>query len=380
MTDPHLAFWQKLFKAANTSEASEEVRVRQLIKGGRPFLLIPCAASEASTTLDLYPAQTPRARIARRILRTSLSLGLGVGTQPLSLQIARSDPFTKFLSDTSDTPQDAPLRFGVLAGNPAADTQRFLILLFGRQGNPAAVVKVGLSARARSLVQKELSFLDHVPAEMPGIPRLRGAFEDSERQALALEYFSGTTPSTGKEFPALSRLLHAWVNPQQSFRLSALPDIKRLEAKSPGNPHIKTILETLAERSVSATLQHGDFAPWNIKVDAQQFWTALDWERGELEGVPGWDWFHYFLQKAILVDRLGTNHLIQLARSILSAKEFREYASRAGIGGIEHPLMLAYLLHSAEVIQPAEGLIQTRELIRELSSRWITSAPAAGSN
>ena len=34
-------------------------------------------------------------------------------------------------------------------------------------------------------------------------------------------------------------------------------------------------------------------------------WVVLDWERGEPEGLPGWDWFHYVVQTGVLVEGLS---------------------------------------------------------------------------
>jgi hypothetical protein len=43
---------------------------------------------------------------------------------------------------------------------------------------------------------------------------------------------------------------------------------------------------------------------------------------------------------------------------------------RAGIVGCERELVLAYLLHSVEVIKPSEGLAPTRALLQALASGW----------
>lgn len=96
----------------------------------------------------------------------------------------------------------------------------------------------------------------------------------------------------------------------------------------------------------------------------------LDWERGELAGIPGWDWFHYVLQPAILVERLPVAGLVQRMEGLLRSEAFLAYAERAGIRGCERELALAYLIHAAEVIKPAEGLAATNELRRALAARW----------
>ena len=99
-------------------------------------------------------------------------------------------------------------------------------------------------------------------------------------------------------------------------------------------------------------------------------WTVLDWERGELTGIPGWDWFHYVIQSAILVGHLPTSALVQRVEDLLGSEAFQQYAVRGGIVGCERELALAYLLHVVEVIKPSEGLTPTRDLLRALSACW----------
>ena len=71
-------------------------------------------------------------------------------------------------------------------------------------------------------------------------------------------------------------------------------------------------------------------------------WTVLDWERGELTGIPGWDWFHYVIQSGILVGRLATSGLGSAPGVLLRSEAFQQYAARGGIIGCERELALAY--------------------------------------
>ena len=96
----------------------------------------------------------------------------------------------------------------------------------------------------------------------------------------------------------------------------------------------------------------------------------LDWERGELTGVPGWDWFHYVLQSGMLVERWPTARLVKAAEELLSQEAFQKYSRAAGIAGVERDLMLAYLMNCIEVIQPAEGLPETVDLLKALTAKW----------
>jgi len=104
---------------------------------------------------------------------------------------------------------------------------------------------------------------------------------------------------------------------------------------------------------------------------------VLDWERGELDGIPGWDWFHYVIQPGILVERLSTTDLVQRIETLLAAESFAAYAGRAGILGCERELLLAYLLHAVEVIKPSEGLAATRELLGAMAARWRVTTGSA---
>ncbi len=105
---------------------------------------------------------------------------------------------------------------------------------------------------------------------------------------------------------ALPPLLESWINPNRTIALSDTPDWARLEKACSGNNLFPAIAAQLRGRTIQSAIHHGDLAPWNIKVSPAGAWTVLDWERGELTGIPGWDWFHYVIQSAILVGHLPT--------------------------------------------------------------------------
>jgi hypothetical protein len=238
------------------------------------------------------------------------------------------------------------------------------------------VVKTGLSEQARELIEREERFLTSVPAGMNGVPSLHAAFQSPRLRALALDFYAGDSPRPPQE-EALPQLLESWLNPNRRIMVSDAPDWVRLERACSGDRLFRAIAEGVRGKSFQAALHHGDLAPWNIRVSPAGAWTALDWERGELAGIPGWDWFHYVIQSAILVGRLPTSALVQRVEGLLASESFRRYAERAGILGSERELVLAYLLHMAEVIKPSEGLAQTRELLQALAGHWRAGeAPA----
>jgi hypothetical protein len=359
--------WEALFAAPESQEPAFRLKMRLVRKAGRPFLLLPGQPRPAAATMDLYPAQTSRARVARALFRCLLRASLPLGTETVSLAISPGDAFVKFLSSLAGE-RGLPV-LGILAGNPASDGQRFLLLVFDASQRPVAVVKAGLSPRARALVEQEERFLAAVPERTVVVPRLRARFESSRLRALALDYAPGDSPRPRDE-AALPPLLTAWVDATRTVGLADAPDWMRLQAAAPASGLFSVVARQLRGRQFHPAMQQGDFAPWNIKVSPAGAWTVLDWERGERTGIPGWDWFHYVIQSGILVGHLPAEDLVERVESLLSSDAFRLYATRGGILGCERELVLAYLLHAVAVIQPSEGLAPTRELLEALAGRW----------
>jgi hypothetical protein len=362
-------FWAELFAAPAAPGKGIQVEMRLLKKGGRPLLLLPSHPRAAAASLDLYPAQTVRARAARTLLRGLLRASLPLGTERASFAVSPEDPFVSFLSSLAREPTQRLPALGILAGNPMSDGQRFLLLVFDAGQHPVAVVKAGLSQRARILIQQEGCFLTAVPGQTAAVPRLRANFESSRVRALALDFFPGDSPLPRDE-AAIPSLLSSWVDPKRTIVLSETPDWQRLHQAASANALFPVVATQLRERTIHPAIHHGDFAPWNIKVSPAGAWKVLDWERGEVTGLPGWDWFHYVIQSGILVGRLSAPVVVQRVESLLRSEAFQQYAAHASILGCERDLVLAYLLHVVEVLKPSEGLGATDELLKALSTRW----------
>jgi hypothetical protein len=289
----------------------------------------------------------------------------------MELRLAKNDPFVQFLLTSNYSAANATFEgptFGILAGNPARPSQRFMILLFDQQQQPVAVVKTGLNPEARDLVASETQFLQGAPADKPGLPRLRGAFHNDRLDAFAVDFVPGDSPNTTDRHH-VAELLSAWLETNTTRRLSDFAEWQALESAVPSDVRAGSGLDRVRDHVVRPCLYHGDFAPWNIKVAPDTGkWTVLDWERGQLAGIPGWDWFHFYLQNAILVERLSAHDLVHRAEDILQAAEFQTYGRLAQIAGIERTLMAAYLMHIARVIKPSEGGKAADGLWRDLTS------------
>jgi hypothetical protein len=362
--------WQGLFAPSLPGLATATVELNVLRRGARPFLLLPAEMRLAATALTLYPAQTAKARAAKLAFTVALRFGLKPRLERISLPLADDDPFVRFLMQMAKLPEGISPRFAILVGNPRADGRRFVFLLFDAGGNPIAVVKAGNSDAARRLLAHEENFLQTAPPQLRGLPKLRGTSNGPNAQAFALDFVAGHTPRPDNTQP-LIEMLTSWVAAGGLVTMKDLGAWQRLAATAGERPLPKPV-QSLVEARFHSTIAHGDCAPWNVKV-LHGRWTLLDWERGELAGVPGWDWFHFVMQPAVLVRHEPVTRLLACLERLIASEEFASYSRRAGIVGEERALALAYLSYCTRVTRQTEGLKTIVALEQAAAERWFSA-------
>jgi hypothetical protein len=254
----------------------------------------------------------------------------------------------------------------MLAGNPNTGAQRYIFLLFDLQGRPAAVVKAGAGDAAQRLIEQEHVFLKAVPPNMRAVPVMRSAFESENVHAFATDFYPGDSPR-GSQSLQVEQLLTSWIHRERSARLGALASWQELLAVAA--EHLPENVKQLASTTISPAIFHGDFAPWNIKV-SQGKWTALDWERGQLEGLPLWDWLHFVVQPAVLVRRSTPEAILKQMEDLIASTPFVRYSTLARTVGLEKPLALAYLHHCIHILRQTEGLPTIKSLTQLASEKW----------
>lgn len=370
--------WQTLFGDAG---APGSIPVRIVRKGGHPFLILPQDARAAARAVELYPAQRPFARAARAALRAALARGFPVPLERSALPLDEEDPFARFVAGLSgsadgDAPRTFPL-LGILIGNPNAAGQRFIVLVLDEKREPCAVVKAGVGARAKELIDAEARFLAAAPRDAIGITRLRGTFHSARLHALALDYVAGVSPREAEPAANIAPLLKSWLDGGREVAVSNLPVWERLQAACGTDPDFAAISRAIGACKVRPAICHGDFVPWNVRVTHDGSWSVFDWERGELAGLPGWDWFHYVIQTGVLVRRLPVRAILSRIEALLASAEFRDYAAAAGVGEIARELVFAHLLHGVHVLPQTEGLETVKALLELMRAELRRSAQAA---
>jgi hypothetical protein len=375
--------WKHLFGAPD--RGSQALSVRVLNRGGVPLLIIPGKARlPAQAALSLYAPQSLAGRLAREVWTLLLPLGFGPGITRDSVQAQPDSALLKFLASVTErNPQVlsgkteggvsrmlAEPSFVILAGNPRGVAPRFLIQLFDDEARSVAVVKAGMGPEAAALIHHEAAVLRQLHSA-PGtaqpsaaaIPSVLSTFECGHVHAFAMTHAEGRSPRDS-EAGRIPQILDAWLRRDRVVQISSLAAWKRLEEAGSGDEQTQGLRGRLADIRVCPAIFHGDFAPWNVRVNpADGVWSVLDWERGEMEGPPAWDWFHYVLQNAALARRKRGAELFKIAENLLASAEFARYSRCAGLAGIGREWLRAYLLYCKNVLRPKEGSPQIEWLL-----------------
>jgi hypothetical protein len=119
-------------------------------------------------------------------------------------------------------------------------------------------------------------------------------------------------------------------------------------------------IDTLArlDRPLPIVLQHGDPGAWNAVVSAGERLVFLDWEAGELQGMPLWDLFYFARSYAVIAGRRRgeRRRLRSVARGwfedgALAARfgsAVEHYCARVGVpAGAVEPLFHTCWMHRA---------------------------------
>ena len=362
--------WELLFPPPKTAGRTVTLKLRLMRKHGEPLLLLPTQSPAADIALSLYPAQSWKAKIARGGLALMQKAGAMPGTSPVEIHLSPDSPFAQFLCPPGLRVEE--LSFAMLLGNPHTAGRRFVLLVFDRAGKPVRVVKAGIgSERALELIRNEVNFLKIVPAPVLHAPALQDTFAADGIAALALDYAAGSTPDLD-DVSSVPDILESWLSRERPVRFADLPVARRLAAVARTDTATQRALEKLNQITVHSAIHHGDFAPWNIRINpATQQWVVLDWERGEPAGPPAWDWFHFVLQPEVLVRRASPQTILTRFEKFRQRPAFTRYVAQAGIQSSVDVLLLGYAIHCRDLTRQTEGMPTIEGLVELLLKRAL---------
>lgn len=239
---------------------------------------------------SLYPASRMGARFYRLLLR----LGAAAGIAKTRTVRSSNWPLAEFARDV--LPQSASAV--VLVGTPGP-AQQITVQLRDGKGRVLCYLKCAEKEASRRRLRQEWCMLANLPGGVGPKAVKFGPLGD--REALI------QSPIPGKLLPAtlpppedLTDLLDSLVV-LPPVPLEAHPWVRRMRDR--GVPGSDAWFQPLSGRDWPVTIQHGDFAPWNLLRRPDGALRAIDWEYGTLEGFPYLDLAYYILQTSALIYR-----------------------------------------------------------------------------
>lgn len=367
----------RLFRAEKSPGRCRDFTWRLIRRRQRPFLLLPTAKQSARISLKLYSAQRRRARLWRALLPLLFHTPAGMIFQRFACTASENSDLVRFLLEQSSVPFDALPVPAVKFGGTERQKSRLVLLVCDQTHRPLKIIKLGLDAAGRAITDHEANLLGKLPAHTLGCIRMTGRLATPELSAFATDYFPGDSPH---DDAGMEVLFHSWINPGRAMEIENFDAWRELETEVAGAvPATWAVVRAaLVGKRLHSTLHHGDFAPWNIRAINSQNLQAFDWERGNLQGIPGWDWFHFIVQTAILARRQSPERVAAEVEELLQSPRFGKYAAATGISAMIQPLVLAYLLHHRWVVRPLEGGQQVEEVFELLAARWKLSLRSQG--
>ncbi len=332
----------------------ETRKFRLVTKLGTPLLLLPIQSNIAARTLELYPAQTRLARGFRALLRFTLRNHLPSPAKTVGLPYSASAPIPDFIHRHAGGDRD----FGILLGNANAPGRRWIMMIFDSDGQPWRILKVGVSLRARELVRAEASILAKLRVTAGCFPILYDTL-DSQISVISTDYLPGSSP---QDATLIAPTLSSWLRSGECRTIIQFRAWQCVRDSDAPQKIVAAVKNALLSTRLTTALSHGDFAPWNIREHAGK-WAVLDWERGEENGMPGWDWLHFHIQSDVLVQKKNAQQVFNRTIRMMQSQAFEKYAAAAGFSGKADSILLSYLLHAIYVNRQTEGADTLKKLL-----------------
>lgn len=328
-----------LFRALEGSgETLATLQLFCIKRDGYLLLALPRDAVAARATLGLYHPQANIAKLLVWVIGIMVRLRLHTLLPRIELTIRSVSPLARMLDD--------PGSIGFLLGNPSAQSRRAITL--HRKNENLFVDKLGIGGGARELVIKELEHIRGLPENHVALPEVVDQDISDKWASYATHYLDGKSPGKSDDAMVIV-VLQNWLEKSESIILNETRQWQQMvdyaEANQVGN--IWSRLQKAAVIPVKVGVFHGDFAPWNVKVLSSGSVYVMDWELGCADGPAGWDWVHYIIQRATLVDHHGPSKVLDECRKWAKSQEGKEFLEKAGWGvELEHWLG-SYLVYSA---------------------------------
>lgn len=321
---------------APAASVSPDLRYLSILNNGRIRWLVPQSAALGLPVLQNWFPHSRASRLKWRALLTAYRFS----------QLARIPGIeTLGVDATFLSPDGRPCAPVVYFGTPTPMRKAITSLVSRDTRQVLAVVKSPLAPDAPQAIAREADALRQLSTAKPGMaPRLLSY--TAESNVSVQQFILGRSAPLRFQPSYLDWLLRLAL-PGQTVSLDAhLHAAQARLARLNGHAarHAPAVASALARlpRNLDypAFIIHGDFAPWNLRIDARgSMLAAVDWEEFSSSGLPLFDYFHYHYMQAYLFQT-------PIALGQLS-RESAEYCTRVGLSQADvTALAAAYLVDS----------------------------------
>ena len=319
-------------------EELDNISVYCVQRRGHLLLALPADREAALVTLKLYQPQVFMGKVVAVVVGLMVRVGLHRLLPSKSLKVHIGGPLAVLVNDLS--------RAGFLLGNPDAESRRALVV--HHQADGYVVDKVGVDKKSRQSVIAELEVIKMLPDMLTGTPDLYGNQLEDTWASYTTGFVEGSSPSKDDDELVIG-ILGDWMKNARCVSLCETGQWQEMADSVSGHEvgEIWTRLEKASSLSVKVGVFHGDFAPWNIKLSNDGGVTVLDWETGCNEGPTGWDWLHYMIQRAILVDEISVNEALDSCHTWAETEKGKQFLDSAGWGRNVELWIGSYLAYSS---------------------------------
>lgn len=292
-----------------------------LMRGGRLLLSLPTKREAAGRALRLYQPQRRLARSVAALLNVCARVGWHGWL--LSRLAFRGEP-------TAVSPCLAGIvggTCGVLLGSPEHKVRRAIASY--RSGDTWEVAKLAFGVAGAKVLEEEARVLAKLQPRAAGVPELLGLHRGDDVTVLRMPYLTGTPVAAGESADAVS-LLNQWRTDRPPQPITDFLEWSAIQSALSASAAGQRRLPQLARQVLQPVICHGDFARWNLLRLAADKMVVLDWEWGQVAGLPGLDLVHYFLQDYRLVSRLQPSAAIARTLGMLKSTACRDYLAATG--------------------------------------------------
>jgi hypothetical protein len=263
----------------------------------------------------------------------------------------------------------------ILVGVPSADRKLVVFMLHGAHSDDAhqggaypiaAVLKAGLTDGGGRSVLHEAEVLRKLEPYR-WAPRLLSVHP--ELRAAAQKFVPGAMPDRRFRPEYMEMLCHLPRSGGGKTPAQLAGEMAR--RLNPFKAWLDTLAPGLLDRSCDALdldsfvptlLVHGDFAPWNMRRNAQLGYVLVDWEWADFAGLPAYDLLHFQFNDDRLFGEKAGGYAAIRSRAICA-----EYLRRMDLDAELLPrLAIAYLLDQLESHCRHRGAQLTAYTLRQL--------------